>query len=788
MPRIPQGNFDPTPSMDVPSAKIQQIEPVASTALRRLGSEAIQISKAWENANMKAEALGGVNQAESEVDTFEDEVKKLSADSVRGKLSDGKSFADTVNVKLEKMRVDHAAKLKDNPTSVEMYNQIVMPKMQSLADRAVAIQTGQVRDGALEDLDVASNNIAMKSLTQDVNEKEFHAFRLKAMASADVIGREAALSKVALLDKTVAMSAHKRIEYEGWSSDLEAKVRRTTARGNLTEGERAAANFALDKSIKVGQEVARNKADREHKGLMDSVGDDTSKYMMARTNFKQVLDVYTTVPLAPYETQEERNSKINDVTSTIVAHEVAAKHGGIFYGKDQASDDAKIESMLKDASQIKQSLFGTRQPANADMDKVIARKLLSFRNKVQTRGGALAVYQSHDPMYVNDMNSGDNSRISAAITRLNSWYDANDVASHNRTLPSLAESEMVGKMFGNIAKGDADPSGGQVWGFIKGEMSKYGEYAPKVFQDHITFGGGTKAGTPAVPPIVTMAPFIADDSSGMELMAAYNRREDLSKDMTDFKAKRLDSAIESGTDVMSISNARLGNNDAVAQGYKEAIKVLALQSLRDQSAKGDSLDYADAVESAKKKLSKNITIVKNRNSGAILVPTQELAAKGYSPDDLSTALENSSSFVRMGRIGQSVDWSAMNPSQTGKGTVLSTSIKRIMAETDPVKQAELADSLLGNNLMVVNDPENPRGASVYLKAYDSAPIPVVTTKNGKPHRLSIDFFDAIEKDRELDNTKQLEEFVAKGSKSIDEVVDDYMSRQYPKNKKLNRGE
>ena len=145
MPKIPQGNFDAAPSTNVQMARVEPIKSVNSKELRAMGQRGIQLANTWDNITAKANALEGVSKAEEEVEAVSSELDTFVSQAQAGKFQD-KPIAEYAKEKLESIRTKHLSSMSGNSTQIELYDQLVAPKMQNIMNKVQTAQTKQIVD------------------------------------------------------------------------------------------------------------------------------------------------------------------------------------------------------------------------------------------------------------------------------------------------------------------------------------------------------------------------------------------------------------------------------------------------------------------------------------------------------------------------------------------------------------------------------------------------------------------------------------------------------------------
>lgn len=742
MPRIPKGNFDDTPNMNVQATKVPQVEAFGTQTLKQMGGQALEISTQWSKVQNKVQALTGVNKAETDAQNLEESVTNLKNNATNGVVKSSAfgdtevPLADAVGQEIEKLRIRHMSEMKDNPDQIEMYNQFVMPRLQKMQNEAIRDQVAQQRDGTKTMLSDRMMAINMKNIQGEDISEDVYAFNVMAEKSKGILSQEEVSAHSKQLNVTVAMGLSKRLTQQGWSEQGEADARRKLASLPLSEGEKAVAEFKLNNSIEGAQEVTRRRTDQEFGSFIKDIAD-PKMYMAQKQKAGDILNNYNTLPLAPYETQEQRNNKVNELASSMITNELLVK----YEGKVGRLTEEQVQS---DILQIRSRVLNEegRSPSSSEgIDKAIQTKVYAAIEKSRSKGGAFDTYESFTP-HAMDMSNPNPKVREEALDTLDAYYNENNVPLNNRTYVSEDEIEFYGKQAAELAKGDSDPDGRHSLQLVRDFQNKYGSKTNKALDDVISLAGGTKAGSTKVPASWAVVPYIEDDGFASQLLSAQNRMDEniqsIGGDTRGLK-KNVDIAIKDKSQVAKLRNGYLSDNDTIANGYADSLRALTYANM------ANNMGASEAVEQAEKQLSRYLTFG-DSNKGSVMIPTHKLKANGYTSDDLSDAVEFSTDFNNFEHLGVNIAWDRMGK---GEGSGLRQQFQAI-AKAKPEERLAEAQKQLGSSLMIVNDGKKAENANLYLKVPNGAPVPLLIQGDEGVGKSNVNMLDMIKKQKEYE--------------------------------------
>jgi hypothetical protein len=743
MPRIPQGNFDAAPSMNVQVAKPEPIKAVNSQQMRAMGQRGIQLANTWDMLSAKANALEGVTKAEEEVNKVSDELETFARNSQAGKF-EGKLIGDYANERLTEIRNKHLSSMAGNSEQISLYDSIIAPKMQSLVDGMYKKQSAQITDFTQNTIEDRANLLFQKMENGTFQESDLGEFD-KFLNTANGVLPASDIAKYAgATRKTLAINASRMIANEGWSPEVEQKVRAIQSKlgANLTEAEKLAAENNLQKNIKQGYIVAKSKAEQGYKEA-EKATQKVDTYVMQKGKLEQTLQTLMTVPVLPYEDAQERQTKINNLAGKMIAAEVSLINNNVLNG-----DPAKID---QDIQAVKARIFGERAPANADIDDIVRREIAGRRSALNNKGTALSMFMEVNADYAVELGSKDPNRVSAAVSKLNEFYNSNNVSSVNRTIVPTEFAAAVGKSFDKLAKGSADSTGemaGQLLGDIQ---AQYGDLTGQAIADIISMGGGTESGKTNVPASLLIAHQVGDQGLAERIMGARNRLDDNKKLIDSKKFKQIDKYINASKVIAGTRNGLIGDNLNFVNGYADSVKALAASYMV-----GGTMDADDAVEQAEQELSARLTFSKSGDS-AVVVPNLALKANQMTPDELDDTVSKMSNFENLSKmVNGSIAWDKLAPDEPQ--STLGKALAKIQQQPTPDQQARMAQRLLRDNLVIVNNGNVETNATAYIRT-PTKMIPLimnVPSKDGsgsRPRKLDVNMIDMIKANRSTTYTR-----------------------------------
>jgi len=726
MPRIPQGNFDTAPSMNVSTAKIEPIKSVGTQILRGAGKQAIQLADTWSNVKAKADALDGVSKAEDEVNALTEEIKQLAKNSINGKF-EGRDLSDITSEKVTALRTRHLASMDGKAESAGLYNQLVAPKLDSMINSAFEIQNKQIKEGFSDKVESMAYDMQMKMRNGTLTDEDMGNFTAVLNSGNGIFSAQEIAKTSATTRKTLAINASSMMG-NGWSPEVEAKAKQWMDKlgVNLTEGEKIAAQMNFDRYREEGIAVARRKAEMVHNNVVKI--DNIQEYIPVRGAAVKSFTTQMSMPPQPWETPEQHQTKIDELGAFIIANDVAIANKNIF------SDPEKI---AKDISVMKAQLLGDRAPSSSAMDELIQKKLTAMQAKIHTKGGAMASYMDANPEFALDMK--DPSKLEGNMAKVNDFYNANKVESQNRTVMSVAEAQEYGKLFKKVNSGDADPTGEHMLKLTRDLQKKYGSYAGKALSDIIQLGGGTASGSTNAPASLALGNYFTNDNELADVYSAINRMDENKKVIAEDEYKKIDKYIRESTAISKIRHGKLSDNDNFANGYTDGIKALAMTYMVS-----DKMSASNAVEEAEKRMQKNMAM-SFQEKASVVIPRESLNNKNYTEDDLTTTLNNMTNFNSLSEIAGNIDWNALASAEPKSLTGMQ--MKKVASETDPKARAELAQKYFGDGLMIVNDGTNPDNVSAYIRTATNIIPLYMKTQGGKTRRFNVNMLDMINNDK-----------------------------------------
>lgn len=747
MPKIPQGNFDAAPSTNVQMARVEPVKAVNSKELRAMGQRGVQLANTWDNLTAKAEALGGVSEAEEELNVVTKELEQV-AKGAQGGMFQGKDIAKYTQERLEGLQKKHLSKMTGNSEQIQMYDQLVASKMQTVMNDMTNLQSKQRMDFANTKVTGKADELFQKMEAGTFDpDKDMQDFNTYLNAANGILPAQQIAKIASATRKTLAINASRMIANEGWSPEVEQKVKNIQSKlgANLTEAEKLAAQNSFDKHRKQGLLVARSKAEAGFKDTLKTT-DAVDTYVANRGKLESVLQTLQATGPLPYESPEEYKAKIDTLGSKMIAAEVATINGNVLVGANMEEDAALQQKLSQDVAAVKARLFGDRAPANAEMTQAIWREISARRQAVNSKGKGLSMFMESNPEYLQDLGSGDSTRVEKAMTLAQDFYDSNGVDSHNRTIVPTDMAVAVGKSMSQLSKGSADPTGALQLQLLKDVQTKFGQYSGKAISDIISMGGGSKSGATNVPATWTIANYVADDAMAMDILGANNRLDENKTRIGD-KYKELTKAVQTSENLKGVTNGMLADNLNFMTGYAKSVESLAASYM----ATGDGkISASDAVERAEEKLGQFITFSKVGNN-SVAVPTLALSANQMTKEDLDGALKGMTNFETLHKMDDNIAWDKM-ASRAPKSD-LGKAIALIQQQPTAEAKGRVAQKLLGDNLVVVNNGDEETKAGLYIRT-PTAMVPLIMKKPGrdggkdKYAPYNVDMIEAIKKHRQ----------------------------------------